>query len=142
MEYLPAYIRILKQGGLVALATSVNDSPNVRIVNYCCDENNPSVIYFSTTADSDKIAELGENDKTAFTTIPNSSDDVPHVRSHSASVRKSDLSLNDVKDLFLEHYPGLAEMYETIGDALTVYEIHVKEADVIVDMENFGKVTF
>ncbi len=142
MDYLPAYTRTLKQSGLIALATSVNGKPNVRIVNYCFNENEPSVLYFSTGAESGKIAELKENDSAAFTTIPLSPDDTPHVRAHSAVVCQSDLSLNDVKDLFVEHSPGLAEMYDMIGDTLTVYEIRVKEADVIVDMDDIGSVSF
>ncbi|WNY24344.1 hypothetical protein MmiHf6_16750 [Methanimicrococcus hongohii] len=142
MEYLPDYTRILKQGGIIALATSVNDKPNVRIVNYCCDETNPSVLYFATGFDSGKISELEENESAAFTTIPKSHDDTPHVRAYNASVCKSELFLNDVKDLFLAHSPGLAETFEMIGDSLSVYEIHVKDADVIVDMLEIGKVSF
>lgn len=142
MDYLPAYTRTLKQSGLIALATSVNGKPNVRIVNYCCDENDPSVLYFSTGAESGKITELKENDSAAFTTIPASPDDTPHVRAHNAVVCRSELSLDDVKDLFLKHSPGLAEVYNMIGDTLTVYEIRVKEADVIVDMDDIGSVSF
>lgn len=142
MDYLPAYTRILKEGGIIALATSVNNSPNVRIVNYCCDESDPSVLYFATGEESVKIAELNENDQAAFTTIPASPNDTPHVRAHKAAVCKSDLSLNDVTELFLKHSPGLAEVFEMIGDTLTVYEIHVKEADVIVEMDDIGAVSF
>ncbi|WNY28908.1 hypothetical protein MmiEs2_11210 [Methanimicrococcus stummii] len=142
MEYLPAYNRILKEGGIIALSTSANNNPNVRIVNYCFDENNPSVLYFSTSSDSNKIAELTGNEKTAFTTIPTSHDDTPHVRSHNAFVRKSDLSLNDVKDMFLKQTPDLAEMFEAVGNFLDIYEIHVKEADVVVSMEDAGIIIF
>lgn len=142
MDYLPAYTRILNQGCIIALATSVNEKPNVRIVNYCCNEEDPSILYFSTGEESGKIAELNENDSAAFTTIPASPTDTPHVRAHSAVVKKSDLSLGDVKDLFLKHSPELAEMYDIIGDTLTVYEIRVKGADVIVDMDDIGSVSF
>ncbi|MDV0444785.1 hypothetical protein MmiAt1_03250 [Methanimicrococcus sp. At1] len=142
MEYLPAYNRILKEGGIIALSTSANNSPNVRIVNYCFDENNPSVLYFSTSSESNKIAELTENEKAAFTTIPASHDDVPHVRSHNSVVQKSDLSLNDVKDMFLKQTPSLAEMFEAVGNFLDIYEIHVKEADVIASQEDAGSVSF
>lgn len=142
MDYLPAYKRILKQGGILALATSVNGKPNVRIVNYGCHADDPSVLYFSTSAESGKIAEINENDSAAFTTIPASPDDTPHVRAHSAVVCQSDLSLDDVKGLFLEQSPGLAEMYDMIGGMLTVYEIRVKEADVTVDMDDVGSVSF
>ena len=53
----------------MALATSVNNVPNVRIVNFYFDpcEN---ILYFSSFKDNDKVKEIEENPSIAFTTIP------------------------------------------------------------------------
>ncbi|MDL2261611.1 pyridoxamine 5'-phosphate oxidase family protein [Methanimicrococcus sp. OttesenSCG-928-J09] len=142
MDYLESYRKIVKGSGAIALATSVNDMPNVRIVNFCCDKETPSVLYFSTGNDNPKVIEFNENNRVAFTTIPADLNDTPHIRSHIAVVQKSDKTLDDLKNLFLEHSPGLAGMFEMAGAYLSVYEIHIKEATVIAGMEDIGTVSF
>ncbi len=63
------FLRIMAEQTEMALATSVNNVPNVRIVNFYFDpcEN---ILYFSSFKDNDKVKEIEENPSIAFTTIP------------------------------------------------------------------------
>ncbi len=65
-----------------------------------------------------------------------------HVRSKKATVHKSEFSIEDVKDLFLCQIPGFDKTLSVIGKLLDVYEIHVKEASVILGPMQTGIVTF
>lgn len=137
------YERILSAATEIALATSVDGIPNVRIVNLCRDPNRPETIYFSTYPSSDKVAEFAANDRIAFTTIPR--DGTAHVRTRDATVRRSGRSIGDMKALFLEQVPGFDKSLaalEAMGGTLDVYEIRIREAVVVTGFDAPGRVKF
>ena len=137
---LQKYNEILDGTNEIALATSIDNIPNVRIVSFVRKAEHPGVIYFATDRTNQKVAEFSKNEKVAFTSIPPNSG-VPHVRSQNAVVRKSALPLNEVKDLFCT-IPGYDETIAAIGETLDVFEIHVKEAIVIAGFEAPDILTF
>lgn len=134
------YERVLDAATEMALATSADGVPNVRIVGFCRVPDCPGTVYFSTDRTNDKVLEFARNDRVAFTTIPK--EGTEHVRTRDATVRKSERSIDDMKALFLERLPGFDEVLEAIGDALDVYEIHVREAVVVLGLEEPGRVNF
>ena len=142
-ETIKNYCGILDNSLLIALATSADGLPNVRLVNFVYKEDRPDLIYFASDRGDAKVAEFAANCKIAFTTIPDGNDgNVAHVRSRGAAVSKSALSIDDVKDLFLAKVPGYGEALDAIGRALDVFEIKVGKAAVITGFEEPPVVAF
>ena len=71
MNIKTEFLKIMAEQTEIALATSVNNIPNVRIVNYYFDSNE-NILYFSSFKGNDKIKEIELNPHVAFTTIPHS----------------------------------------------------------------------
>jgi hypothetical protein len=90
--------------------------------------------------ENQKVTEFGKNSNVAFTSIPD--DGIRHVRSRNAVVRKSQCSMDEIKELFIANIPGYDQTIEAIGTSLDVCEIHVKEATVTTGLEAPDRVTF
>jgi uncharacterized pyridoxamine 5'-phosphate oxidase family protein len=133
MNNTQEFNQLMEKTANIALATSVNNIPNVRIVNFCYDVTKPGIVYFSTVRGNSKVAEFEKNDKVAFTTIP--AEGFSHIRTTNAIVQKSRLSMDEVKELFLTQVPGFDETLSEIGGLLDVYEIHMKEAIIILGVD-------
>jgi uncharacterized pyridoxamine 5'-phosphate oxidase family protein len=128
------FYEVLNNAREIALATVVEDTPNVRIVNFVYDIEKPGILFFTSNRNNQKVIEFKENHKIAFTTVP--IEGIPHVRSHKAIVKKSEYSLNDLKPIFISRIPGYDETIEVLGDVLELFEIHVNEAKIVT---GFGK---
>ena len=59
------FLRIMAEQKEIALATSVNNIPNVRIVNFYFDPSE-NILYFSSFKDNDKVKEIEENPSITF----------------------------------------------------------------------------
>jgi uncharacterized pyridoxamine 5'-phosphate oxidase family protein len=140
MKSVENYLEVLAKANSLALATSVDNIPNVRIVNFCFKKEEPAILYFTSHRENQKVTEFGKNNNVAFTSI--SGDGVSHVRSRKAVVRKSRYSLDEIKELFIENIPGYDHFIEAIGKSLDVFEIHVKEAAVTTGSKAPDTVTF
>lgn len=140
MDCKKVFTEILSKTNEIALATSVDGELNVRIVNFCFKSEKPEILYFASDRENQKVAEITKNNNIAFTTVPRVG--IPHVRSNNAIAIKSKYSINDLKDLFIAQISGYDETIAAIGDCLDVFEIHIKDAFVVVDFENAGSVNF
>ncbi len=69
MNFLQEFNRIMLSQKELALATSVDNIPNVRIVNFYYNISKKGVVYFSTFSGNPKIEEFAKNNIVAFTTI-------------------------------------------------------------------------
>ena len=69
MEPKEQLAEVMKNTSLIALASSVEDLPNARILDIFFDEKQ-NVVVFPTSALSPKVKEFEANDTVAFTTIP------------------------------------------------------------------------
>jgi len=124
---------ILDRTTEIALATSVDNMPSVRIVSICHDESRPGVIYFQTNnLKSRKILDIAQNNNVAFTTAPIGKT-IANIRSNNANVHKSEHTFDELKSMFIAKVPEYEEIYNEYAHSLTVFEIHVKEAVVVVD---------
>lgn len=128
MELKEEYKRIISSSNKIALATSTQGVPNVRIVNYCYDQSRDGVIYFTTLKGTSKEKEFAQNQTIAFTTIPETGRE--HVRVLNATIRKSLKTAEDLKDLFTAQIPGFLNTYEVLGSHLAVYEIVFKNVTI------------
>lgn len=139
MDFLQEFNRIMEFTTNLALATSVKDVPNVRIVNFYYDTEKNGVVYFATFKGHAKTLEFLQNNKVAFTTIPVGSSE--HIRVSNGIVQKSNLTIYDLKDAFIKKLPSYEMTISQAGHMLDVYEIHFKEANVIMGFSEHGKVT-
>jgi uncharacterized pyridoxamine 5'-phosphate oxidase family protein len=142
MDFLQEFNRIMEETNKIALATSVDNIPNVRVINFCDKPENKGVIYFSSFRGLPKTLEFSKNNIVAFTTIPTSSESSQHLRVQNAKVIKSDLTIFDLKEEFIKKHPDYEMIIAQAGEMLDVYELHFKVAAVILDLGKGGKVTF
>lgn len=124
--------RIMESQTEIALATSVNDVSNVRIVNFFYDES-AQTLFFATFGDNDKVKEFEQNSKVAFTTVPHNGNE--HVKA-KGNVNKSSLSIYDVKDRFISKIPDYKDTIEQAGQFLILFEIKFDTATITLDFEN------
>ncbi len=132
MNTQEVFDKIMENQKEIALATSIDDIPNVRVVNFYYEKDTKSLL-FSTFKENDKVKEVEQNNQVSFTTIPHQS--FEHVRG-KATVEKSPLSVFDVKDKFISKMPHYKEIIEKFGPALDLYEIKLGDARVILDVDN------
>lgn len=134
MDLLKEFYEIMKKQNDIALATSVNEIPNVRIVSfYFCPDKN--ILYFSSFKNEVKTKEFEKNNKVSFTTIPRK--DIKYVRTNCGIVKKSNLSMSDFKQVVCEKIPDYKEMIDNFEDKLVLYEISFKEASITIEYEEY-----
>ena len=133
MNMRDEFERIMREHREIALATTTDGLPHVRIVNfyYASEERR---VYFATFKDNEKVVELAANPNIAFTTVPHN-DTTEHVRASGRAV-KSAHTVYDLAPLFAAKIPRYQETIDAVGDDLILYEIAVDMAVVTVDMEH------
>ncbi|QUI25350.1 pyridoxamine 5'-phosphate oxidase family protein [Vallitalea pronyensis] len=128
------FLRIMNSQHDMALATSVDGVANVRIVNFYYDETSKK-IFFSTFKDNNKVKEFEQNNNIAITTIPHMGTE--HVKL-KGKVQKSELTIYDLKNEFVNKIEDYRETIEQMGQYLALYEIVFEKAVVILDFEDKG----
>ena len=126
------FLKIMSEQTEIALATSVNNVPNVRIVNFYFDPKE-SVLYFSSFKENDKVKEIKVNPHVAFTTIPHSGNE--HVKAKGI-VQKSSKTIFDVADQFITKVPNYKNTIEYAGESLVLFEIRFDTAVVTKDLSS------
>lgn len=139
MDFSQVFNRIMVSQKELALATSVDNVPNVRIINFYYTTSKKGVVYFSTFSDNLKVEEFLKNNMVAFTTIPHTGNE--HVRVNNAMIKKSDLTIFDLKEEFIKKIPDYEITINEFGEHLSLYEIHFKEAMVTLDYAQSDTIT-
>ena len=121
--------RMMNEQNEIALATSVYNNPNVRIVNFYYDEK-VNTLYFSSFIDNQKVKEFNLNPKICFTTIPKEGND--HVKAFG-QVKRSNLTIFDLKKEFVEKIPDYKNTIKQVGHDLILFEIKMRKAIVTLD---------
>ena len=138
MEAKKEFLRMINECEEIALATSIHDFPNVRIVNYYYDEKN-NVMYFATYTGREKISEFWKNNNVSFTTIPMNRGKREHIRARG-HVRESKKSILDLRTEFSNKMADFAEIIDKYSKDLKVYEIKFLEVTVTLDSRYYEKV--
>jgi len=138
MEAKKEFLRMINECEEIALATSIHDFPNVRIVNYYYDEKN-NVMYFTTYTGREKISEFWKNNNVSFTTIPMNRGKREHIRARG-HVRESKKSILDLREEFSNKMADFAEIIDKYSNDLKVYEIKFSEVTVTLDSRYYEKV--
>ncbi|OOM74841.1 pyridoxamine 5'-phosphate oxidase [Clostridium puniceum] len=128
--------RIMETQTEVALATSINDIPNVRIVNFYYDEAD-NTLFFSTFGDNDKVKEFELNNNVAFTTIPLQGN--AHIKA-KGKIKRSSLTIYDIADCITKKIPDYKETINQAGQYLILFEIKFDTAIVTLDFENIDTI--
>ena len=139
MEAKKEFLRMINECEEIALATSIHDFPNVRIVNYYYDEKN-NVMYFATYTGREKISEFWKNNNVSFTTIPMNRGKREHIRARG-HVRESKKSILDLREEFSNKMSDFADIIDKYSEELKVYEIRFTEATVTLDSRSYEKVS-
>ena len=137
MNMRDEFERMMREHREIALATTTDGLPHVRIVNFYYAPEKRS-IYFSTFKDNEKVVELAANPNIAFTTVPHN-DTNEHVRASGRAV-KSAHTVYDLAPLFAAKIPRYQETIDAVGDELILYEIAFDTAVVTVDMEHIERI--
>ena len=124
------FLRIMAEQTEIALATSVNNIPNVRIVNFYFDpcEN---ILYFSSFKDNDKVKEIEDNPSIAFTTIPHTGNQ--HVKAKGLAKRSSK-TVVDMVEHFIAKVPDYKKTIDYAGESLILFEVRFDTAIVTKDL--------
>ena len=119
MNIKTEFLKIMAEQTEIALATSVDNIPNVRIVNFYF-EPAENILYFSSFKGNDKIKEINSNPYVAFTTIPHSGNE--HVKAKGMA-QKSSKTIFDVAEQFIAKIPGYKDTIEYGGESLILFEV-------------------
>ena len=130
MNIKTEFLKIMAEQTEIALATSVDNIPNVRIVNFYF-EPAENILYFSSFEGNDKIKEMNSNPYVAFTTIPHSGNE--HVKA-KGMVKKSSKTIFDVAEQFIAKIPGYKDTIEYAGESLLLFEVRFDTAIVTKDL--------
>ena len=130
MNIKTEFLKIMAEQTEIALATSVDNIPNVRIVNFYF-EPAENILYFSSFEGNDKIKEMNSNPYVAFTTIPHSGNE--HVKAKGMA-KKSSKTIFDVAEQFIAKIPGYKDTIEYAGESLILFEVRFDTAIVTKDL--------
>lgn len=135
MNIKTEFLKIMAEQTEIALATSVDNIPNVRIVNFYF-EPAENILYFSSFEGNDKIKEMNSNPYVAFTTIPHSGNE--HVKAKGMA-KKSSKTIFDVAEQFIAKIPGYKDTIEYAGESLILFEVRFDTAIVTKDLNTIKK---
>ena len=135
MNVKTEFLKIMAEQTEIALATSVDNIPNVRIVNFYF-EPAENILYFSSFEGNDKIKEINSNPYVAFTTIPHSGNE--HVKA-KGMVKKSSKTIFDVAERFIAKIPAYKDTIEYAGESLILFEVRFDTAIVTKDLNTIKK---
>lgn len=138
MDFLQELNKLMNETASIALATSVDNIPNVRMLNFYYDAEKKGVVYFYSFKGSPKTAEFAQNNKVSFTTIP--AGPQGHVRVFNGTINESTLKLPELLEMYAKKYPGINKDFPN-GDMMRVYEIHFNEAEVVLGIDKRSRVT-
>lgn len=127
MDKKDLFDQIMANGTDMAFATSVENVPNVRILNYVYLEDE-KIMYFQSFKGSPKEKEFEKNNKIAFTTIPQ--DGVSYIRVSNAIVKKSTKTIFDLQNIFIEKMPFYKGLIEHHDNSMDLYEVHFSIVEV------------
>lgn len=135
MNHKEAFSQIMRTTENMALATSVENMPNVRVVTYVYDEKYPNSVFFTTFKGNQKIAEFEKNENVAILPLPESVDAPAQVRIFG-KVRKASIPLAEVGQMIAVKTPHFADTLAQAGPMLEPYEVVFDKASVTIGMDD------
>jgi uncharacterized pyridoxamine 5'-phosphate oxidase family protein len=137
MDKKKEFEKIMAEATKIALASSVDNVPNVRILNFIYSKNE-KILYFQSKQGDYKEKEFIKNNIVSFTTIPENG--LAYVRVIGAIVDKSKKTIFDVQDAFIEKMSFYKEFIEQNGDTMDLYEVHLSKVMFFPDPDRFVQI--
>ncbi len=131
MDAKAVFNLVMQKGVNIALATSMDGLPNVRIVTFAYDVKEPNKVYFATFPGNRKIQEFQNNGRVCFVSLPEGTLTELQVRCQG-TVRLSARPLAQIAPFFVAKMPEYQEMLDQGADVLLVYEVEFKDAQVTI----------
>lgn len=141
MELLNVFEKEMEACVNMALATSVDGQPNVRVVTFAYDPNQKGKVFFTTFKGNKKIEEFAQNPKVACIFLPTKPEAETQARIFG-TVQQSDIGIDRVIELVAEKFPGDADTLKMAGDGLSIYEVCFDEAYVTIGMTQAQRLSF
>ena len=141
MNLKQQFEKVMSESVNMALATSVGDKPNVRIMTFAYDESRIGRLFFTTFKGNQKTKEFQQNPNVACMPLPMGPESDVQVRIFG-SVKKSNITMDEVIEIIAKKFPGDADTIKNGGDMMDIYEVCFKDAYVTVGMTDAQLVTF
>ncbi len=138
MELKKAFLGVMGESVNMALATSVKDSPNVRVVTFGYDDAKPDKLFFSTFKGSGKAKDFESNPQVACMPLPMGPVAETQVRIFG-KVQRSALTMRELIALIGKKAQNDAGMLEDGAAMMDVYEICFNDAWVTLGMAQAQK---
>ncbi len=135
MDAREVFEQLMQNEENIALATSVNNVPSVRIVSFLWDNNK---IYFTSFKGKPKNDEIDANSKVAFTTVENKN--MYCVRVNDAECKLADVKLEDLREKFVAKMPGFKMAFDMAIDQMELYQIEFKKAKVTLEYRKIEEI--
>ncbi len=116
---------IMLKSDTIALATAVDNKPNVRVISYIFENNK---IYFTSFKGRPKNTEIEANSAVAFTT--EALVDGKCVRVLDGVCKKAEVSVHDMREKFVKRHPSFEIGFEKAIDMMELFEISFDSAIV------------
>lgn len=141
MELKQSFEQVMSESINMALATSVNDQPNVRTVTFAYTPEKEGRLFFTTFKGNQKTREFAQNARVACFPLPVGPEADTQVRIFG-EVRKSDISIDEVIDIIGKKFSGGTDTIKDGGDMMEVYEVRFSQAHVTICMNDAQTITF
>ena len=135
MDQKQSFEKIMSETVNMALATSVESRPNVRVVTFAYDTAKAGRLFFTSFKGNQKTREFEQNATVCCMPLPENPEIAVQVRIFG-EVKKSDLSLEDVIALIGKKNPDHGATLKKGGNMLDVYEVCFSEAMVTIGMSD------
>ncbi len=135
MNAKEVFEKVMTNDASIALATSVNDQPSVRVVSFIWDNEK---IYFTSFKTSPKNKEIEANSKVSFTTIDSNS--MQCVRVTEAESKIADVTVADVRDKFVAKFPQMDKAFDMAIDQMELFQVTFKKAKVTLGFRNIEEI--
>lgn len=128
MDIHEEFLRVMATQTTMTLATSVDDQPDVRVVNFCFDPETMK-LYFSSFPEGMKVEQIARNPRVAFMTLPTDRHECVRAQGEACLSAKT---IDDVSELFESKTPGFKEHIQGGKDRLILFEVGFSRARVIL----------
>lgn len=128
MDIYQEFLRIMSTQDRMALATSVDGQPDVRMVSFSYNPE-AEALYFVTYLESRKVEQIKKNGKVAFITLP--AGKIEYVRGEGVA-GPSSRTIEEVAPIFEKKRPGYMEHIRPFRDRMSLFEITFHQVRVIL----------
>lgn len=140
MELRQQFENVMGTAVNMALATSKDKQPNVRIVTFGYDKDRAGHVYFTTFKGNQKIKEFQENPNVSCMPLPLGPETDVQVRIFG-KVQKAELSMDELIAIIARKFPGDAATIKDGGDMMEMYEVVFDKAYVTIGMNQAQELT-